>query len=49
MSYHPQLPNLIVRVRRDEEYISQLARLVTHACEIIEKEVEQIKEQLNGV
>ena len=46
MSFHPQLPNLVVRVNRDEEYIKQLERLVTHACEIIEKEVATIKEKL---
>lgn len=46
MSYHPQLPNLVVRVHRDEDYISQLERLVTHACEIIDKEVAAIKEKL---
>ena len=46
MSYHPQLPNLVVRVYRDEEYISQLERLVTHACEIIESETKAIKERL---
>jgi len=46
MSYHPQMPNLVVRVNRDEEYIEQLERLVTHACEIIDKEVTQIKEKV---
>jgi len=46
MSYHPQMPNLIVRVHRDETYIEQLERLVTHACQIIEKEVAEIKEKL---
>jgi len=46
MSYHPQMPNLLIRVYRDEEYINQLERLVTHACQIIEKEVTDIKERL---
>ena len=46
MSYHPQMPNLLIRVHRDEEYINQLERLVTHACQIIEKEVADIKERL---
>jgi len=46
MSYHPQMPNLLIRVYRDEEYINQLERLVTHACQIIEKEVADIKERL---
>lgn len=46
MSYHPQMPNLLIRVYRDEEYINQLERLVTHACQIIEKEVAEIKEKL---
>lgn len=46
MSYHPQMPNLLIRVHRDEEYINQLERLVTHACQIIEKEVAEIKEKL---
>jgi len=46
MSFHPQMPNLLIRVERDEEYIGQLERLVTHACQIIEKEVAEIKEKL---
>lgn len=46
MSYHPQMPNLLIRVHRDDEYINQLERLVTHACQIIEKEVADIKEKL---
>jgi len=46
MSYHPQMPNLLIRVHRDDEYINQLERLVTHACQIIEKEVAEIKEKL---
>jgi len=46
MSYHPQMPNLMIRVHRDDEYINQLERLVTHACQIIEKEVAEIKEKL---
>jgi len=46
LSYHPQMPNLLIRVHRDEEYINQLERLVTHACQIIEKEVADIKERL---
>jgi len=46
MSDHPQMPNLLIRVHRDEEYINQLERLVTHACQIIEKEVADIKERL---
>lgn len=46
MSYHPQMPNLMIRVHRDDEYINQLERLVSHACQIIEKEVAEIKERL---
>lgn len=46
MSYHPQMPNLMIRVHRDDEYINQLERLVTHACQIIEKEATEIKERL---
>lgn len=46
MSFHPQMPNLLIRVYRDDEYINQLERLVTHACQIIEKEVADIKEKL---
>lgn len=46
MSYHPQMPNLMIRVHRDDEYIKQLERLVTHACQIIEKEATEIKERL---
>jgi hypothetical protein len=40
------MPNLLIRVERDDEYINQLERLVTHACQIIEKEVAEIKEKL---
>lgn len=46
ISYNEVMPNLVIRVYRDEEYIKQLERMVTFACETIEKEVAKIKEML---
>ena len=46
ISYHEVMPNLVIRVYRDEEYIKQLERMVKFACETIEKEVAKIKEML---
>lgn len=46
VSYHPQLPNLVVRVQRDEDFINALAAEVEKACVLIEKQVANIKEML---
>ena len=43
MSYHPELPPLIIRVQRDEEYIRKLERIVINACEVIEKTTKEIE------
>lgn len=45
MSFHPSLPPLIIRVHRDEEFISKLNRLVIDACKTIEKVVKEIEVQ----
>lgn len=45
MSFHPSLPPLIIRVQRDEEFISKLNRLVIDACKTIEKVVKEIEVQ----
>lgn len=44
VSYHPDMPALIVRVERDEEYISLLAAEVEKACEAIQTQYEKLKE-----
>lgn len=41
MSYHPSMEDLIVRVYRDEAYITKLADAVMSAVEIIETESEK--------
>lgn len=46
LSYHPDMPCLLIRVERDEEYINLLAEQVRIACETIEKEVKTLKEQM---
>ena len=39
MSYHPQLPPLIVRVFRDEDYINNMEKVITQfSKEMIELE-----------
>ena len=42
-AYHPEMPHVIVRVERDEEYIAKLAEEVTKAVEIILNQVEKFK------
>jgi len=44
VSYHPDMPALIVRVNRDEEYISLLAEAVESACETIQTQYQKLKE-----
>lgn len=43
MSFHPMMKPLIIRVHRDEEYISKLRRLVIDACKTIEEVVREIE------
>lgn len=45
MSFHPELPPLIIRCERDEEFISKLSRLVIDACKTIEEVVREIEAQ----
>ena len=42
-AYHPEMPHVLVRVERDEEYIAKLAEEVTKAVEIILNQVEKLK------
>jgi hypothetical protein len=42
-AYHPEMPHVIVRVERDEDYIAKLAEEVTKAVEIILNQVEKLK------
>ena len=44
VSYHETMPALIVRVHRDEDYISLLAEAVQRACETIETQCQKLKE-----
>ena len=49
MSYHPQLPPLIVRIYRDEEYISLMEKGITKfSKDMIALEDKLKKEYLNG-
>ena len=43
MSFHPMMEPLIIRVHRDEEFISKLSRLVIDACKTIEEVVREIE------
>lgn len=43
VSYHPEMKTLIVRVYRDDEYISLLAEQVEIACETIETEYQKLR------
>ena len=42
-SYHPDMPHVLVRVKRDEEYIEKLSEQVLLATTTIEKEMEKRK------
>lgn len=44
VSYHPDMPALVTRVYRDEEYIGLLAAEVEKACEAIETQYQKLKE-----
>lgn len=46
VSYHPQLPPMLIRVTRDEEFIEALAEQVRKASEIIEEEAKKLKEKM---
>ena len=43
MSYHETMPALIVRVERDDLYISSLEEEVTKACEEIQAGIARIR------
>jgi hypothetical protein len=43
MSFHPMMEPVIIRVQRDEEFISKLSGLVIEACKTIEKVVKEIE------
>ena len=45
MSFHPMMKPVIIRVQRDEEFISKLNRLVIDACKTIERVVKEIEVQ----
>jgi hypothetical protein len=40
---HPEMPHVLVRVERDDEYIAKLAEEVTKAVNVIKTEVEKAK------
>jgi len=42
-AYHPEMPHVLVRVERDEEYIAKLAEEVTKAVDVILNQVEKLK------
>ena len=42
-AYHPEMPHVLVRVERDEDYIAKLAEEVTKAVEVILNQVEKLK------
>ena len=43
VSYNESMPALIVRVHRDQDFIKALETEVTKACNLIEKEVERLR------
>lgn len=43
LSYHPNLPSLLIRVERDQKYIDLLAAEVAKAAELIQEQVKKIK------
>ena len=43
VSYHPDMPVLLTRVYRDEEYIAALSNEVIKACETIATEYQKLK------
>jgi len=42
MTYHPEMPHVLVRVERDEEYIAKLAAEITKAVNVIKTELEKL-------
>jgi hypothetical protein len=42
-AYHPEMPHVLVRVERDEDYIAKLAEEVTKAVDVILNQVEKLK------
>ena len=42
-AYHPEMPHVLVRVERDEDYIAKLAEEVTKAVEVILNQLEKLK------
>ena len=42
-AYHPEMPHVLVRVERDEDYIAKLAYEVTKAVKVILNEMEKLK------
>lgn len=43
LSYHPDMPSLLIRVERDQKYIDLLAAEVEKAAELIQEQVTKIK------
>lgn len=43
VSYHPEMPPALIRVQRDEEYISKLAAVVTEFSRILEETALELK------
>lgn len=43
MSYHPELPPVIIRVGRDEDYIIKLKRYLNEAKELLEEKKQKLK------
>ena len=44
MSYHPEMPAMLVRVDRDEDYIKLLQAEVEKACETIQTQYQKLRE-----
>lgn len=43
MSYHPELPPVIIRVERDEKYIAKLKQYLNEAKELLETKKQKLK------
>lgn len=43
LSYHPEMPKLLLRVERDESFIQALEEQVIKACETINEETKKLK------
>lgn len=44
MSYHPELPPVIIRVERDKEYIAKLKQYLREAKELLETKKQKLKD-----